>query len=289
MSADLPVPAGSVRPVHVPPRRPVDVAVDPVLPDPVDQAVRRQHGGHLRLHAGQAQVHRTRGRQLVELAQLRRPLRVDEVHALEVEHEGAQARVAVDDRADALVQRLGRREEEAAVDADHRDTRDRSRRPGARRGRGTPVSPPRDPGSASTGRVATWISQTSDSTMPTRHPGGRRPTAPRGAAAIAIQKSNRFTRRSRRNSATSIIPNTTASMMIAARTALGSSENTGASRISVAMTIPPVASDATGVRAPADSFSELAERLVETGMPWKTPAPTLAIPCATDSWFRSMR
>ena len=40
-------------------------------------------------------------------------------------------------------------------------------------------------------------------------------------------------------------------------------------------------SDATCVRAPADSFSELAERLVETGMPWNTPAPTFAIPCAT--------
>ena len=48
-------------------------------------------------------------------------------------------------------------------------------------------------------------------------------------------------------------------------------------------------SEATGVRAPADSFSELAERLVETGMPWKTPAPTFAIPCATDSWSTSMR
>ena len=29
-------------------------------------------------------------------------------------------------------------------------------------------------------------------------------------------------------------------------------------------------SDAIGVRAPADSFSELAERLVDTGMPWKS-------------------
>ena len=48
-------------------------------------------------------------------------------------------------------------------------------------------------------------------------------------------------------------------------------------------------SDATGVRAPADSFSELADRLVETGIPWKTPAPTFAIPCATDSWSTSMR
>ena len=106
---------------------------------------------------------------------------------------------------------------------------------------------------------------------------------------MAIQKSNRFTRRSRRNSARSIIPNTTASMMIAARTALGRSENSGARKISVATTIAPVASEATGVRAPADSFSELAERLVETGMPWKTPAPRLAIPWAIDSWFRSTR
>ena len=108
-------------------------------------------------------------------------------------------------------------------------------------------------------------------------------------AAIAIQKSNRFTRRSRRNSARSIIPNTTASMMIAARTAFGSSENRGANRISVPRTTPPVASEATGVLAPADSLSEHADRLVETGMPWNTPAPRFAIPWATDSWSRSTR
>ena len=47
--------------------------------------------------------------------------------------------------------------------------------------------------------------------------------------------------------------------------------------------------EATGVRAPADSFSELAERLVDTGIPWNTPAPTLAIPWATDSWSTSIR
>ena len=139
------------------------------------------------------------------------------------------------------------------------------------------------------GRVATWISQSRDSTMPTTTPRSTPTDSTPMTAATAIQKSNRFTRRSRRNSATSIIPNTTASMMIAARTALGSSEKSGASRISVARTIPPVASEATGVRAPADSFSELAERLVETGMPWNTPAPRLAIPWATDSWLRSMR
>ena len=56
-----------------------------------------------------------------------------------------------------------------------------------------------------------------------------------------------------------------------------------------ASTSPPVASEASGVRAPADSLSELADRLVETGIPWKTPAATLAIPWATDSWLTSMR
>ena len=48
-------------------------------------------------------------------------------------------------------------------------------------------------------------------------------------------------------------------------------------------------SEATGVRAPADSLSELADRLVETGIPWNTPAPTFAMPCATDSWLTSIR
>ena len=75
-----------------------------------------------------------------------------------------------------------------------------------------------------------------------------------------------------------IIPNTTASMITAPRIAFGSSENTGASTSSVSRTSPPVASDASGDRAPADSFSELAERLVETGMPWNRPAPVFAIP-----------
>ena len=43
------------------------------------------------------------------------------------------------------------------------------------------------------------------------------------------------------------------------------------------------------LRAPAASLSELADRLVETGIPWNTPEATLAIPCATDSWLTSMR
>ncbi len=125
--------------------------------------------------------------------------------------------------------------------------------------------------------------------MPTTTPRSTPTDSTPMTAAIAIQKSNGFTRRSRRNSARSIIPKTTASMMIAARTAFGSSEKSGARRIKVARTIAPVASEATGVLAPAASFSELADRLVDTGMPWKKPAPTFAIPWATDSWLRSTR
>jgi hypothetical protein len=44
-----------------------------------------------------------------------------------------------------------------------------------------------------------------------------------------------------------------------------------------------------GVRAPADSLRELADRLVDTGIPRKIPAPRFAIPCAIDSWFTSIR
>jgi hypothetical protein len=74
------------------------------------------------------------------------------------------------------------------------------------------------------------------------------------------------------------MPNTTASMITAASTAFGSSENSGARTSRVASTRPPVMSDETCVLAPADSFRELAERLVDTGIPWNKPAPTLAIP-----------
>ena len=48
----------------------------------------------------------------------------------------------------------------------------------------------------------------------------------------------------------------------------------------MATTSAPVGREAIGVLAPEASFSELAERLVETGMPWNRPAPTFAIPCA---------
>ena len=108
-------------------------------------------------------------------------------------------------------------------------------------------------------------------------------------AATAIQKSKRTTRARRRISGTSIIPMTTASMIRAASTGLGRTEKTGASTSRVARTITPMASDASPVRAPEWSFSELADRLVETGIPSNRPAPTFAVPWATDSWFMSIR
>ena len=63
------------------------------------------------------------------------------------------------------------------------------------------------------------------------------------------------------------MPKTTASMISAASTGFGRSEKSGARTTSVRSTRAPVASEASGVRAPEDSLSELADRLVETGIP----------------------
>ena len=79
------------------------------------------------------------------------------------------------------------------------------------------------------------------------------------------------------------MPNTTASMMIAASTALGRSEKSGAKISRVSTTVAAVTIDAMGVRAPAESLSELAERLVDTGIPWNRPLPMLDRPWAVDS------
>ena len=56
-------------------------------------------------------------------------------------------------------------------------------------------------------------------------------------------------------------------MITAASTALGRSEKSGARKSKVRMTITPVVSDAMGVLASAKSLRELADRLVETGVP----------------------
>ena len=106
---------------------------------------------------------------------------------------------------------------------------------------------------------------------------------------MAIQKSARETRYRRRISLTSIMPKTTASIMIAASTALGKNENKGARMSRVKITSTPVVSEATGVLAPAESLRELADRLVESGIPWTRPEPTLDMPWATDSWLISTR
>ena len=50
----------------------------------------------------------------------------------------------------------------------------------------------------------------------------------------------------------------------------------------------PEVIDASPVCAPEWSLSELADRLVETGMPWSTPEPMLAADWATDSWLTSI-
>ena len=55
------------------------------------------------------------------------------------------------------------------------------------------------------------------------------------------------------------------------------------------MTNAPVVSEATGVLAPAESLSELADRLVEMGIPYNRPDPALAMPWAIDSWLTSIR
>ena len=139
------------------------------------------------------------------------------------------------------------------------------------------------------GRVATEMSQMSDSPIPIITPASTPTRSVPMMAVIAIQKSKRCTLARRRISGTSIIPMTTASMINAASTGLGRTEKTGASTRSVSRTVTPEVSEARPVRAPEWSFSELADRLVETGIPWNRPAPAFAIPWAADSWLMSMR
>ena len=78
-------------------------------------------------------------------------------------------------------------------------------------------------------------------------------------------------------------------MINAASTGLGRSENNGARKRRVSRTITPEVIEARPVRAPLWSFNELADRLVDTGIPCTRPAPTFAMPWATDSWLMSMR
>ena len=119
--------------------------------------------------------------------------------------------------------------------------------------------------------MTTYTSHTRDSAIPMTTPARMPNTRVPRIAAAATQKSALDTLRRRRISPTSIIPMTTASMMRAERTGLGSDEKRGARKRSARRTVTPDVRDARPVRAPDRSFSEVAERLVETGIPWRTP------------------
>ena len=72
----------------------MDVAVDAVGAEGCHDPVGVEHVEHLRLDAREAQRDAVRLRDLVELGQLRGALGVDEVDALEVEHDRVQSRLA---------------------------------------------------------------------------------------------------------------------------------------------------------------------------------------------------
>ena len=84
------------------------------------------------------------------------------------------------------------------------------------------------PSSGIGGRVATEMSHSSESPIPIMTPARTPNTSVPAMAAMAIQKSKRCTRASRRISGRSIMPMTTASMIRAASTGLGNFENSGA-------------------------------------------------------------
>ena len=115
--------------------------------------------------------------------------------------------------------------------------------------------------------MATEISHNSESATPIITPASTPKMSVPAMAATAIQKSKRCTLAKRRISGRSIIPMTTASMIRAASTGLGSFENSGANTSRVKSTITPDVNEARPVCAPERSFNELAERLVDTGMP----------------------
>ena len=124
--------------------------------------------------------------------------------------------------------------------------------------------------------MPTCTSQSSDNPIPITTPARMPKTSAPRMAAIATQKSTDDTLRRRRISGTSIMPITTASMMRAARTGLGKEEKRGASTSNASSTVTPDVREASPLRAPDRSLRELADRLVDTGMPLARPAPMFA-------------
>ena len=94
--------------------------------DQLDHALALEHLPHDRLHACEAHGDPVGSRQLGDLGQLRRPLRVDEADRLEVEHDRVNRWLGrVHDLPDPVVERVRGGEEEPAVMPEHRDPRER--------------------------------------------------------------------------------------------------------------------------------------------------------------------
>ena len=101
----------------------VDVAVDVIGADPVDDSIGLKHRQDVGLDACEAEADVVGLEELVDLRELRHALGVDEVDALEVEHQRPHA--FVDEIADAVLERLRRREEQASVEPQHDDPLER--------------------------------------------------------------------------------------------------------------------------------------------------------------------
>ena len=182
--------------------------------------------------------------------ELRGALGVDEVDALEVEDERSRLAVRVGERADAILERFRGGEEQPAVEAQDGDA-------GERLVVGVLVEVAEDlvpasrPSSGIGGRVATYTSHPSESDdadddarehAGRQHPDDRRDRDPEVEPRHPAQ---------RRSSATSIMPNTTASMITAPSTALGRLREQRRQDDQRPDHEAPVTSEATGVRAPA--------------------------------------
>ena len=266
----------------------IDVAVDVVFADPLDDAI-GSRTARTRLDAGEAQRDRRRVGEVESSASFADALGVDEVDALEVEHHRAQRRVAV------LAISRTRSSSASAVAKNSPPSRRSTASPGtSRRPGGLEVAEHVGPGSrpssgiggASRRRRASRARARRRCTTPARTPAESTPTI----AAAAIQKSKRLTRCRRRSSATSIIPKTTASMMIAASTAFGRSEKSGASTSSVSE--HERAGDQRGERrARAGRLVERAGRQARRHRHPLERRPPRRSPCPAprDSWSTSTR
>src|SRR3954468_20323529 len=85
----------------------VDVAVDVVGAEASDDVVRSEDRQDVGLDAGEAKGEAVGVREVEDLAELRGTLGVDEVHALEVEHQRIERPTVIGQPAHAVLERLG--------------------------------------------------------------------------------------------------------------------------------------------------------------------------------------